>query len=128
MTREKYQPLSDEDTKLLIKLTMIELSGQDLPDSGDLPFTCQIIKKRIEAMKLPVIIKNTGLLGTLCFAKSPGQAVTLLIDFLTMFEGKELSVSNLCEVYPWGFYTEEALTDYIDNVLKPKKSKWSEIY
>lgn len=125
----KCQPLDKESAETLCKLLFIENQGRGLPvPEGEMTFLSQIVKKRIEAMKLPVIIKNSGLIGLMCFAKNPGQAVALLIDFLTHFEGQELTANRLCELYPYGFYTEEALTDYIDNQLKPKKTKWSRVY
>jgi len=111
-------------------LITAENNGSALPEEimADLPFVPQIIKRRVEVLNLPLVLTNTGLWGTICFAKNPGQAVVLLIDFLTRYEGEKLTANKLCELYPFGFYNEDALCDYIDNQIKPKKVKWSEIY
>ena len=58
----------------------------------------------------------------------PGKGVALLIDCLTKHKGETITLKELTELYPWGFYKEEVCEDYIDNYLKPKKVKWAELY
>jgi len=128
----KFKPLDDDSMKLLSRCLLVEmgigsLKNPSIPDD-ELPFLSQIIKKRVDVLKLPVTLSSTGLLAVNAFAKNPGQAVALLIDFLTKFEGKEISATTLSELYPWGFYTEDSMNAYIDDYLKPRKVKWAEIY
>lgn len=126
---ENYEQLSVDDAKSLLQFMTLENSGVEVPDEDINEFLlAQILKKRIDVMKLPVKYTNLGLIAANCFAHNPGQAVALLVDFLTKFEGETITVNKLCELYPFGFYTEEAFTDYVDNRLKTRSVKWAEIY
>lgn len=122
-------PLNKEESTVLMQLILAEQRGAspEIPEE-EMPFTCRIIQKRVEVLKLPVKLTTVGLLATTCFAKNPGQAVTLLIDYLTEFEGQELTVANLCKLYPLGFYTEAAFAKRVDTELKTRKAKWCHIY
>ena len=124
-----HKPLSHEDAKSLFQFMMLEKDNVEVPDE-DLKdfFLAQIVKSRIDGMKLPVKYTNLGLVAINCFAHNPGQAVALLIDFLTRYENETITVDKLCKLYPFGFYTDEAFTDYVDNRLKTKSVKWAEIY
>lgn len=122
----KFEKMSDEQSKLLITCALAE--GKELKMTDELPLLSQIVKKRIEALKLPIKFTDWGLMAINALVRVPGAAVALLIDALTMFENKEVTVSDLCELYPFGFYDEESFEKYIDDFLKPRKVKWAEIY
>lgn len=128
----KFQPLTHDAAKLFLDLTWTELKNRDdfeasFPDS-ELPFLSQIFKQRVEVLDLPVKLTKRGLLAVNCFAQRPGAAIVVLVDFLTKYEGQELTCSRLANLYPVGFYSEDSMVDLIDNYMKPKKVKWSELY
>jgi hypothetical protein len=58
----------------------------------------------------------------------PGSAIILLIDTLNKYEGQIVTIKMLAELYPMGFYDEASLIKVIDEEIKPRKRKWSEIY
>jgi hypothetical protein len=125
----KYAPLSRQDAETLLQLGMLERQGYVVPDEDLENFLlAQIVKRRIDVMNLPVKYTNLGLAAIGCFAHNPGQAVALLVDFLTKYENGTITVENLCELYPFGFYNEDSFTDYVDNKLKTRSVKWAEIY
>lgn len=123
--------LEPDESKLLFKLLMVCNSGEE--DKSNMEgvneqFFIQVIRKRIEVMKLPIEFTSTGIMCFFLFPKSVGAAVAMLIDCLTVYEGKKVDANLIGTLYPSGFYKEEALEDYIDNYLKPKKVKWSHVY
>jgi len=93
----------------------------------------EIILKRIEVLNLPITFTPEGLMAAYAMTEgNPGRAVTILIDCLTEHEGKTVNASMLADMYPYGFYSEETFTDYVDNYLKNpevrNQIKWAEIY
>lgn len=127
----KTEPLEKEYsgvlTTLLLQVNITK--SDDMPGDKELPFTSKVVKKRIEVMKLPIEFTDAALLSIDIFTQgNPGRAVVFLIDALTKFENGIVSLNDVCEkLYPMGFYTEEALEEYIDG-CKDRKYKWSEIY
>jgi len=90
-------------------------------------YLIQILKKKIEVLELPIKFNDYALVSVLVFCDRPGAIVLLLIDCLQEYENEEITVVKLVELYPFGFYSEQAMIDRI-NEIKTGKSKWSEIY
>jgi len=93
----------------------------------------QILEKRVEAFNLPIKFTLPALLAATCLATNPGRIIALAVDCCTRFDPgdgtiHEVTVENLTDLYPFGFYSEEAFGKYVDEYLKPKKIKWSKIY
>jgi len=93
----------------------------------------EIILKRIEVLSLPIKFTTTGLLGAYAFTENnPGKAMILLIDCLTIYEGKTITAEMLADIYPFGFYSEDTTNSYVDDYFKNLEVrpyvKWAEIY
>jgi hypothetical protein len=130
---QKYQMLTPEQAKLLAQIILSNNEHAEIAET-DYPFLSQIVKKRVEALKLPIKLSPAALIAVNAFTDRPGSAVVLLIDALNKYtteedyknwlqkkpspEPREITVSDLCMLYPEGFYTEAALTDLIDNTMK----------
>ena len=135
-SQKNVEPMDKDQSEMFIKLVMAEAMEQKgdakpLPPIAeeDLPFTSKVVAKRIEALSLPISFNTFGYLTIEVFARgNPGRAVTILIDCLTEYEGEEIGTNELSKLYPWGFYTEEALIEKIDYEFKPHEVLWSEIY
>jgi hypothetical protein len=130
MNKKIFKPLNDDQADFLFKLLSVKDDESKFKFKGDneIPFLSDIVRRRINVMKLPIIFTDLALLAVNCFVDRPGSAVLLLIDALDKYENKVVTVSDLCMLYPDGFYTNEKLIDIIDNELKNKTRKWSEIY
>lgn len=126
----KFQRMEKGPMEILTLAAFAEKAGRKPSVESELfPFACQVVQKRVKAFNLPIKFTDNALLSITAFVgNNPGRTVALLIDALTKYENKTVTVEMLCELYPWGIYTEESLGDYIDNYLKPKKVKWAEIY
>lgn len=121
-------PLNKDDAELLVRCILAEKQKLDIKEDLSDNVLAHIVKKRIEVLNLPIKFTNIAYLAVNCFCKNPGHVVALLIDALTKYEGKEVTVEMLCDLYPKGFYTQSEFEDYVDTKLKPKTVKWSEIY
>jgi hypothetical protein len=124
-------PMSEEGALVFAKACIAENLESPFPKDlkeNPLWFLPSIIEKRIEAYKLPIKFTDYGYVAMMAMVDRPGTAIIVLIDALTRFEGQTIDANKLADLYPNGFYTEETCMDYIDNYLKPKKVKWSEIY
>lgn len=124
-------PLSKEQGQILMMALMAEETGSPLDPAmkKDRNWSlCAIIEKRIEVLKLPIKFTDYALIAHLAFSDRPGKSVMLLIDSLTKYEGQTVTSRMLCDLYPMGFYSDDTATDYIDNHLKKRTVKWSEIY
>jgi len=123
-----------EGTSFYLSCTMAELArkkdNREPPVLKDeeLPFLSAIVKKRIEAMKLPISFSPEALIALNALCDRPGSAVLFLIDCLNEYKDQEVGMSELAELYPWGFYKEDVMIEIIDNFMKPRKHPWSEIY
>lgn len=127
----RYTPLSDDSSKLLLNMLSHEKDKTELPEAKEYleeSFLWRIISKRISVAGLPISFNLYASIAVHAFVDRPGSAVLLLIDCLNRFEGKEVTVSDLCNLYPDGFYDEDTLVDIIDNELNTRKMPWSEIY
>ena len=120
-----YQGELDKETfKLFLSMALMEKENQPFPDvPSEGRFLSNIIRKRIEVLKLPIKFTEYDL-----FVDRPGSAVLLLIDALTKYEDETITIKKLAELYPNGFYDEQTLVTIIDEELKTGKRKWAEIY
>jgi hypothetical protein len=126
-SKQFTEPLSMDNTKLLLIAVTNEMKGGEMELGNS--HILNIIDKRIEALDLPIKFNPMGKLTLLALSDSnPGRAISILIDCLTLHEGEEITADMLCRMYPWGHYNEATFVDYIDNYLKPRKVKWSEVY
>lgn len=122
-----YQQLTDEQSRMLISI-LLSNNEPDIPEN-EIPFPIKIIEKRIDVLKLPIKLTTTAKLLLLVLTDgNPGKMVTSLIDCLVKFENQTVTKDMVCDLYPNGFYNENSFIEYVDNYLKLKKSKWSEIY
>lgn len=130
-SKQCTQPLDPRGSELFLLLSFAESGRKELTSAEyteDLPFLSKIILKRIEAYSLPIQFTKESLLAVNCLCSTPGDAIILLVDCLNKFEKKLVTVKDLVTCYPWGFYTKDSVGDIIDNYMKPRKHKWSEIY
>lgn len=121
------RPMSMEESKLFLAFSIAERQQMALTDSEYYPFLTQIILKRIEVLNLPIRFSKYALIALSAFVRSPGEAVVLLIDCLDKFEGQEVTMEKLVELYPWGFHNEKEFAKRVDE-HKERKHKWSEVY
>jgi hypothetical protein len=129
-----FEQLSKPRAELFMKATLLEMSweeegtpNKDLPELSEI-LGIQILDKRIDVMKLPIKFTAPGKMAALAYVDSPGKMIVLLIDCLTAYEGQTVGVAKLVSLYPDGFYTQECFEKYVDELIKPKKIKWAEIY
>ena len=95
---------------------------------AELPWPALAVRKRIEVMKLPISFTSTALFSFAAFTGVVGGYITILIDCLNKFEDKIVTLDDLIDLYPNGWYTEESFGYYVDNHLKKKTFKWAEVY
>ena len=130
-------PMSDGAAQEYAMSVMMESNGEKVVTLEDLReeniFVIEAILKRITVLNLPIEFTPEGLIAAYAFTENVvGRAMLLLIDCLTLFEGKKVNANMLADVYPFGFYNEETSEDYINNYLKNKdirdNIKWAGIY
>lgn len=126
----KTKPMTGDGPMIFLSAVYGEKKKMPMPKGMKTEhwFLPNIIQARIKAMNLPIEITDYGYMALLALVDRPGAAVVALIDLLTKFEGKTIGTNEVAELYPFGFYTEESMIDYIDNYIKPGKIKWAEIY
>jgi len=123
----RFEPMTRDQTGNLMAILMNEAEPQ-IPDS-EMPFAIQILDKRVSVMNLPIKFTLKGKLAMWVLTDgNPGRMMTALIDCLTNHEGQEITAEIICELYPVGFYSENSLMDYVDNYIKTRQVKWSQIY
>jgi hypothetical protein len=129
--------MSDGAAKEYVMAVMLESQGEKALTMEQLReenvFAVEVIMKRIEAYGLPISFTPEGLIGAYALSENiPGRVVVLLIDCLTKFEGQTVTASMLADLYPFGFYSEETFTRYVDKYLKDKdmrpRVRWACIY
>ena len=84
-------------------------------------------------MNLPISFTPEGLIAAYALTENVvGRAIALLIDCLTKWEGQKITASMLADLYPYGFYSEETFSKYVNDYLKNPELrsniKWAEIY
>lgn len=121
--------LTKDESEMLLNCIVIEQQKIKKPDELPWSFLAQVVQKRMEVMNLPIKFTDPALLSVDAFCTNPGRAVLFLIDCLSKFEGQTVTVDMICkEVYPFGVYTDEEFKKIVDEQLKTRKMKWSEIY
>lgn len=128
-------PLDEEDAGLLLHLLIV----------GNIDWGClidshivQIIQRRIDVCKLPVVIDPKAMAYILILSDGiPGYAIVILIDLLelidyrkkTLPEGEAIKIAleDLVSIYPMGFYNDKSLERIIEE-HKSGKHTWSWIY
>jgi hypothetical protein len=124
----KFEPLDETQCKVFLTATMLELQKTTSIPEVEGHFFLKVLDTRIEARKLPISFTAPAKMAVLALVKQVGGAVALLIDCLNAFEGKTVTVDDLANLYPTGFYDEPTLMRYIDSYLKHRQVKWSELY
>lgn len=124
------EELSREDGSLLLNILSMQYEDSGInTDEVAALFTSKVIDGRIKAFNLPIKFTPAGYLLAGLFSRgSPGKVVTILVDALNKFEGKTIGHDEMIDLYPFGFYTEDAFTSYVDDHLKKRAVKWAEIY
>lgn len=136
----KYKKL-DQDTAInIITLLSMVSSGQiteksilEVLHTDSKYFLLQVFWKRIEALNLADKVSSTVLIGIdLLEISTPAESVIAVIDIVAYVEKNNITQVTLEElfmcIYPDGFYDKETVVKIIDNVLKPKRCTFSEIY
>lgn len=125
-----YQGELDKETfKVLFTMALMEKEQKPFPDiPKEGRFLSNIIRKRVEVLKLPISFTEYAYMYIDLFVDRPGSAVLLLMDALEKYENQTVDIKKLAELYPDGFYDEETLIKIIDEEIKTGKRKWAEIY
>ena len=128
-------PMKPAEAKLFAMAVLLEQSSgrallADTIDENEKSMAMDVVLKRIKAFDLPIGFTIPGLVALECLAGgNAGSLIVILIDCLNKYEGRmDVSLKDLSDIYPFGFYNDEVFTDYVDNYLKPRKLKWSQIY
>ena len=128
-SKQFTEPMDKEQSELFLYAVLLEEKPDIKISENAYPFGSQVVKKRVEALKLPISFTPGGYLALGILSNSnPGRAVIALFDCLSEYEGKTVSSKDVADLYPWGFYNEDSCTDIIDNWMKPRKHKWAHIY
>ena len=132
LSAEESVKLSSENSKLLITLlltkesfniqTVDEFKKAAKEYFIDVPFYIEAVLKRVEVMKLPISFDLSSILSIFAFTDRIGAAMVWLIDILENYENKKVSLQDIINIYPFGFYTESALINRID-FLKDDQQK-----
>ena len=122
--------LTKEESKAYANLILMELMD-NLPDEDKVEFSdmfsSQIIQKRIEAFELSIEFNIYALTCVSILCYSPGGVVILLIDCLNA-KLKKVTVANLTDIYPMGFYTQDELDIRIDEIKNNPTLGWNKLY
>ena len=139
---DQSQPLSKDQSILLLQLMMIEAQKPELIPSllagiKD-EFLFKVYQKRREVLKLPLKITNTALFALICLCDRVGHVPLFMIDCMEFQRSRspddiekapEITLADvMSQMYPWGFYTEIAMIDRIDNEIKQGKGEFDFIY
>lgn len=135
---EKSVPLSPEQSRMMIQATVMDMSdGEKAMSQSDVarmfpegvPFPIGVVTKRIDAMKLPISFTLGALLMTSIMPDRAAGVVIMLIDLLSEYEGQVVTVKKVAQKYPFGFYSEDALIERIDELkADPAKEKFGYVY
>lgn len=129
--------MSDGAAQEYTMAVMLESTGETVMTLDQLReenvFVIEILLRRIEALCLPIKFTPEGLIGAYALSENiPGRAIVLLMDCLTKYEGMTVTASMLADLYPFGFYSEETMTKYVDGYIKDKdmrqRVRWACIY
>lgn len=110
------QPMSIEQSKLLLKLMLIEKSNQELSIPEGVMFSLDVMRKRLEFFHIPYNSIALTFLSTM--ADRPGTAVMYAAAYLALSKLKDhpATIKDLCslDAFGMGFPTEEELNHIWD--------------
>jgi hypothetical protein len=122
------KPLDEEQSKLFLNCMLNDVFNIDINSKVENLFFSKIIQKRIEVLDLPIKFTCYGMLMVSALCSTPGEVIILLCDCLYHYEGKRVSVNDISNLYPFGFYNEETVLNIIDNYMKARVHPWSQVY
>lgn len=150
VSKENAVSLNAESLRTLTLLSFKEHSSPDLkkPFSSKeefcsaieiaedrLPFPFKVAIRRLEVFGLPWTFSVGAFLCLGLFPGTIGGTMVMLIDLLGEYGDNQVTVEDVVKVYPWGFYSEEALSKRIDEIktdeAKPESDrtiKYSYVY
>lgn len=130
-------PLTPLQSDALMTAISVKMAGDDAPLKID-HLLVKILNKRIEVLGLPISFSVSGTLAAIILARNPGQMMVLLIDALERFPGARITSSEVVAMYPFGFYSDEALEIRMDLIKdtaaraaaegKPRTEYWDWVY
>ena len=125
-----HKQMTTDETKMFLNLIIGDAENFHKILSKDPIYN--IILKRIEVYNLEEYIHKDCVLFIYLFAGgNPGKAVLMLIDILNLSKSlnRQIQSNDIgVELYPTGFYDDISVECIIDNLLKPRKVYFSEIY
>jgi len=125
--KQIMKPMTKEQTNSFITIMLGE-PRTNLPEE-ELPFTLKMLNKRLEVMDLPIkITERAKWLLFILTEQNPGKMNVALIDCLTEYSEGKVDYDEVVDLYPMGFYTDESVIDYVENYIKPRLCRWSQIY
>jgi hypothetical protein len=133
---ENAEPMPEDVLEIFTIAATVEAAfkrhKREIPsiEEGEGPSVRSLVEKRIKAFDLPIGFTPTGIIAIECLSGgNPGRVVVILIDCLNKFRPRrDVGLEDISKIYPHGFYKKEALKDYVDNYIKPRKIEWSSIY
>jgi len=138
LSKENSVPLRSEVGRFFIEMAMMEATEgkkafsqeelNSLFEGEETPFPIGVVAKRLEVLKLPIQFTKAAWSAFTIFPDRVGGVVLMLIDLLTEYENQLVGLADIIEMYPYGFYNEEALMDRIDNHVKKGEFKYSFVY
>ena len=110
-------PMSEISMKLMFLILSVERENKPseiaelYADFKEAFFSANVLQKRLEVLKIPMI-EPTGVLALSVLAEgNPGRAILGMIETYEKFDEikpEKINANFICEhVYPFGFYSEE---------------------
>lgn len=132
----KYVPFTADGTRMFVTLSLMDDKAVDEMFealTGDSFTPTNIIYKRYlsskERLNLPEIDKKVFIASECFELGSPGKAVLYLIDILGRNEKDRITFDDISMImYPMGFFDDDSARLIINDYVKTKKLKYSEIY
>ena len=131
-----WKSMSMEQSKSFIMISMmkpeerLDICEQIINEAS--PSIFNLAHKRWVHFKMQEKIDLDVLLLVDLFAEGvPGRAVFMLIDLLNKFEDtqKKVTIDTVSmDMYPMGFYSDEAVQTIVDGFVKTGKLRNSELY
>ncbi len=133
-SQKNMQNMTPEQTQLYFYLTMADVDPANWKpfepkDGVKLPFYADVLWRRIQGMELPITVTTAVLFAPQALCDRVAGAVVYLVDLLQRFEGRPLiTMKDVADLYPWGFYKEEVLHSIVDDYMKARVHPWSPVY
>lgn len=132
----KYVPFSMDGTRMFVTLSLMDDKAVDEMFealTGDVFTPTNIIYKRYlsnkERWNLPEIDKKVFIASECFELGSPGKAVLYLIDILGRNNKERITFEDISMImYPMGFFDDASARLIINEYVKTKKLKYSEMY